>query len=137
MRNFKNIHKWDVLAISCLDGRFITRTIDWVSGQTNGLFDFRTEVGSSKAIIDSNDDRARLFSLIETSKRLHDIKEVWLIDHIDCGAYGGSKEFETEEEEREFHSNKLEEASKVIAEQFPDLAVKKIYADWDKFSVIR
>jgi hypothetical protein len=95
----QGIHHWDVLAIGCIDGRFIKRTVDWVSVKTGGIFDFRTEVGSSKAIIDSLADRERLFELIKISKRLHAIKELWLFDHIDCGAYGGSEEFISTEEE--------------------------------------
>lgn len=86
MEDIKNLHHWDVLALSCIDGRFVKRTIDWVAEQTNGVFDFRTEVGSSKAIIESIEDRERFFNIIDTSIKLHSIKEIWLIDHIDCVA---------------------------------------------------
>lgn len=132
MTDLKHLHHWDVLAVSCIDGRFIKRTIDWVSEQTGGVFDFRTEVGSSKAIIDSLDDRNRLFDVIATSLKLHSIKEVWLIDHVDCGAYNGSKEHADAEAEKDFHRNKLEEAAKIVSEKFPELTVRKFYADWDE-----
>jgi len=145
MEELKNLHHWDVLAVSCIDGRFVKRTIDWVSaktslrlrsGSSNGVFDFRTEVGSSKAIIDSAEDRERLFALIDTSLRLHSIEEVWLIDHIDCGAYGGSKEHSDAEVEKEFHLEKLGEAAKIVNEKYPGLIVKKIYVDWDEIEEI-
>lgn len=132
MEDLKNLHHWDVLAVSCIDGRFIKRTIDWVAGKTNGVFDFRTEVGSSKAIIDSPEDRERLFVLIDTSLRLHSIREIWLIDHIDCGAYGGSKEHQDVEAEKQFHLEKLTEAARIVNEKYPDLIVKKIYVGWDE-----
>jgi len=143
--DIKTLHHWPVLALSCIDGRFIERTTDWLaektalrqgSGSSSGVFDYRTEVGSSKAIIDSPEDRERFFNLVETSKRLHDIQEVWLIDHVDCGAYGGSKEFAGAEEEKKFHIEKLTEAAKIIAEKFPELQVKKVYVGWENIDIV-
>jgi len=131
MEDIKSLHHWDVLALSCIDGRFIKRTIDWVSEKTGGTFDFRTEVGCTKAILDCPDDCQRFFSVIETSLSLHSIKEVWLIDHIDCGAYGGSKGFKDSEEEKNFHTEKLNKAAEIISKRYPDLKVKKIYVTWD------
>lgn len=130
MEEAKQLHHWDVLAICCIDGRFIKRTVDWVAEKTNGIFDFRTEVGCSKAICESIEDQERCCNLISTSKRLHDIKDVWLIDHIDCGAYGGSKEFENTEKEKDFHTEKLEEAAKILKVKFPELEIKKVFVDW-------
>lgn len=131
MEDLKNLHRWDVLAVSCIDGRFIKRTIDWVTEKTGGVFDFRTEIGSSKAIIDSLEDRERFFNIVETSIKLHSIKEIWLIDHIDCGAYGGSKQFASEKDEKQFHKEKLTEATKIINQRYPDLLLKKVFIDWD------
>ncbi len=136
MTDLKNLHHWDVLALSCIDGRFVKRTIDWVTEQTGGIFDFRTEVGSTKAIIDSPADRERLFDLIATSKRLHDIKEFWLIDHEDCGAYGGSKEQSNADAEKEFHIQKMNEAAALVKAKFAWLEVKKVYVSWDKIEVV-
>lgn len=136
MADLKDIHHWDVLALSCIDGRFVKRTIDWVSDQTGGVFDYRTEVGASKAILDSAEDRERFFKVIDTSIKLHSIKEVWLIDHIDCGAYGGSKEFGSPAEEKKFHIEKLAEAAKIVQEKFTSLAIKKIFVDWENIEVL-
>ncbi len=130
-KDLKNLHHWSVLALSCIDGRFIKKTIDWVSEKTDGVFDYRTEVGSSKAIVESEADRERFFDVIETSLKLHSISEVWLIDHIDCGAYGGSSKFDSVEEEKEFHKERLAQASKIITDRFPAIRVKTIFVDWD------
>lgn len=129
-----NRHKWDVLARSCIDGRFVKRVIDWICKEIkDDVFDFRTGVGSSKAIIDSLYDRASFFDVIKTSTHLHKTKEIWIFDHIDCGAYGGSERFDGDKEkEKEFHIKKLNEAAKIINEEFPDLKVKKLYVDWDR-----
>lgn len=132
--DFKIVHQWDVLAISCIDGRFITRTIDWISEKTGGLFDFTTGVGASKAFLDGTNSYP--LSIIETSLKLHNIKEVWLIDHIDCGAYGGSKMHASPEAEKEFHLGKMKEAEEIIKNKFPNLLVKKIYVDWETIEEI-
>lgn len=129
--DIEKIEHWDVLARSCIDGRFIKMTVDWLTEKTGGVFDFRTGVGSSKAIIASEDDRESFFNVIRTSVKLHGIKEVWLIDHIDCGAYGGSERFHDEEIEKKFHLGKLEEASAIVQKKFPDLKIRKFYQSWD------
>ncbi|MCX6808901.1 MAG: hypothetical protein NTW50_04560 [Candidatus Berkelbacteria bacterium] len=136
MSNLKELHHWDVMVLSCIDGRFVKRVVDWVATQQNDVFDYRTEVGCSKAIIDSGIDRERFFSAVDVAKRLHSIKEIWLVDHIDCGAYGGSKEQTSAESEREFHRNKLIEAQKIVSLKYPELNVKMIYASWDEIEVI-
>ena len=136
MEDLKNLHHWDVLALSCIDGRFVKRTIDWLAEKTGGVFDFRTEVGCSKAIIDSVEDRERFLNVVETSVRLHSIKEIWLIDHIDCGAYGGSKEHRDAEAEKTFHIEQLTQATKIISDKYPDLIVRKIFVGWEEIEEI-
>jgi len=135
-QELKVLHHWDVLAISCIDGRFVKRETEWVADKTDGVFDYRTEVGCSKAILDSPLDRERLVDLIAVSKRLHSIKEIWLIDHIDCGAYGGSKEHADADSECSFHAGKLSEAARIINETYPELTVKTFYADWEKIKEV-
>jgi len=131
-----NLHHWDVLAISCIDGRFIKRTVDYVAEKTDAVFDFRTEVGCTKAFIDCPNDCERVDNVIATSKRLHNIKEVWIFDHIDCGAYGGSKEFENAEAEKAFHAEQLNKVKKHIESTFPDLKARLFWVDWEKVSEI-
>ena len=132
----KKLHHWDVLALSCIDGRFVKRVVDWVSEKAGKVYDYRTEVGCSKAIADSEIDRKRFFNVVEVAIRLHSIKEIWLIDHIDCGAYGGSKQHADFEAEQSFHVARLEEAAKIVSAKFPELKVKKIYASWDEIEEV-
>ena len=131
--DIEHLHQWDILARSCIDGRFIKRTVDWLTTETGGVFDFRTGIGSSKAIIKSEEDRESFFEVIKTAVKLHGIKEVWLIDHIDCGAYGRSERFHhNEKHEMKFHGEKLAEAAAIVQKRFPKLVVRKMYVDWDK-----
>ncbi|MEI6498852.1 MAG: carbonic anhydrase [bacterium] len=132
-----NYHHWDVLVMSCIDGRFIKRTVDWTTDQIGEVFDFRTGVGCSKAILQDKIDCKDFVNVVRTAISLHKIKEIWLVDHIDCGAYGGSERFCGDEaREKNFHIEKLGEAAEVVQSNFPELVVKKFYADWDNISVV-
>lgn len=51
---------------------------------------------------------------IEISHRLHDIQEVILMNHTDCGAYGGDDSH---------HAGDLRKAKTAVSEKFPNLAV--------------
>jgi len=136
MADLKKLHHWEVLAVSCIDGRFIKKTIDWLTEQTGGVFDFRTEVGATKAIIDCESDRDSFCNVIETSLKLHSIKQLFLIDHIDCGAYGGSKEFDSAEKEKKFHIEQLDKASEIIAKKYPQIEIKKVFVDWNEINFV-
>jgi carbonic anhydrase len=65
---------------------------------------------------------------IDISDRLHHVKKVVLINHSDCGAYGGSDKFATTEDEIRFHGEELMKAAKVIREKFPHLEVNTMIA---------
>lgn len=69
-----------------------------------------------------------LLGQIEISVNLHQIKEVILINHTDCGAYGGSKNFEFFEKERDFHIQEMEKARDLVLAKYPDLKVSLLLA---------
>ncbi len=60
---------------------------------------------------------------IELSKRLHGISEVHLMNHMDCGAYGGRAAFADRDAEKAAHAADLISAAAVIKAQHPELAV--------------
>jgi len=66
---------------------------------------------------------------VALSKKLHDIKQVVLINHTDCGAYGGSAAFANSTEEKNAHAAELKKTSMRIMEQFPDLKVIILLAE--------
>ncbi|MDO8443951.1 MAG: hypothetical protein Q7S80_00385 [bacterium] len=136
MSDLKNLHHWEVLAVSCIDGRFIKKTIEWLALQTGGVFDYRTEVGATKAIIDCEADLDSCCNVIATSLKLHSIKQLYLIDHIDCGAYGGSKDFANKDEEKKFHTERLDKAAEILTERYPNIIIKKVFADWDEIKFV-
>lgn len=61
---------------------------------------------------------------IELSVKLHSIKTVILMNHTDCGAYGGRSAFASEEDERQAHIKDMETAKQEVLAHFPNLEVQ-------------
>ena len=69
-----------------------------------------------------------LLEQLDISARLHNVQEVILINHLDCGAYGGSGAFVSLEEERKFHAEELKKTGELILVKYPSLKVKTALA---------
>jgi carbonic anhydrase len=76
-------------------------------------------------------DRDTILRQIEISQRLHAITSVVLINHTDCGAYGGTAAFATPEDEQTTHAGDLATAAQIISERFLGLSVEKTLAHID------
>lgn len=78
--------------------------------------------GSIKALVDPYDasDTKFLYRQIQISKKLHNVTDVIIINHLDCGAYGGSATFVSPEEERARHVKDLTRAKEMVEHHFPD-----------------
>ena len=70
-----------VLVNACVDLRFTDALIDWLRDQgLRGQYDLRTHESASLAVDHWVDSDVAI-------TRLHDVDEVWIVDHEDCGAY--------------------------------------------------
>jgi carbonic anhydrase len=101
--------------------------------EKNGLMDncdIVSIAGAAKNIASPAQDSDRELALrqIEISKRLHHIHDVILMNHTDCGAYGGRAAFASREDENKKHAEDLASAKKSVLEKFPDLNVKTVIA---------
>lgn len=132
--SFKNRgHKCKNLVIRCMDFRFHKQLLALLS-EMFGEDDFEYDSpgaggGASKAVIDE-DSRKVLFNAINISVDKHKIKRIIIVDHIDCGAYGGSGEHENVEAEEKFHAEQLVKARKILEEKYPNLKIVTLYQDW-------
>jgi carbonic anhydrase len=60
---------------------------------------------------------------------LHHAQKIVIINHEDCGAYGGSKKFEGDREaEQQFHVEELQKAKMKILSLYPDREIILAYA---------
>ncbi len=112
------------LAVLCIDYRIWPQALPLLKGKY-GAFDLIAMAGASKNLVSpaAEGDRIVLLENIATSIRLHNPAVLILTNHLDCGAYGGSKKFSSREEEIAFHQSELQKAKAVVNEKFPELPV--------------
>lgn len=124
---FKNIHSCEAVVLTCIDFRFWQETLEFVKKELNvKVFDFPSLPGSVKAI---NEGDNLAIGCISVSAELHYVKKIVLINHQDCGAYGGSAKFNGDDAaEQKFHESELQKAKKKILEKYPGKEVILVYA---------
>lgn len=107
-------HVCDAIIVCCIDFRFQKYIRDWTDKNlANKTFDLVGYAGSTKNL-------EIIIEQIGISVRLHEIKEVVLIHHEECGAYGI-------ESTPERHSEDLKKAGKEIQKRYPSVNTKLYY----------
>jgi len=120
-------HTAQALIVQCIDYRFQSALRRFLLSQgLKDKYDLASLAGSAKDL--SGKDKSFILKQIEISVRLHGIKKVYLIHHLDCGAYGGSKAFKDLKTEIGCHKFDLLQAKKIINKKFPYLKVKLAFA---------
>jgi carbonic anhydrase len=111
-------HLCDAIAIACIDFRFQKYMQKWLNKNFKSkTFDYVGFAGSTKSL-------STVMKQIDISVRLHHIKEVHLVHHEDCGAYGV-------ESTPERHRKDLLKAKKKISKAYPKLKVFLYYLHLD------
>lgn len=112
------------VVVSCIDYRFWPQALPLLK-EKYGDFDLIEIVGASKNLTSpiEKEDKTALLENIEISIKLHNPYKLILTNHIDCGAYGGSKNFKSPGEEIEFHKKELQKAKEIVQEKFPHMPV--------------
>lgn len=111
-------HTCDAIVVSCIDFRFQKYIKDWTETNLRGkTYDYVGFAGSTKNL-------DTIMEQIDISVRLHSIKEVYLIHHEECGAYGA-------ESTPERHAEDLKKAKLEILSKYPELKVNIYYLHLD------
>lgn len=111
-------HTCDALVVSCIDFRFQKFIRNWLdTDMKDKTFDYVGYAGCVK-------DLDTVMKQLAISVRLHDIKEVVLMNHEECGAYGA-------ESTPERHAADLKHAREVIVKEYPHLKVRTFYLHLD------
>ena len=126
---FKDVHHCEAVVLTCIDFRFWKETVQFIENELEiKTFDFPSLPGSAKAINESNDETF-VFGCISVPVELHHAEKIVIINHQDCGAYGGSAKFNNDEKaEQEFHGQELKKAKEKISAKYPDKEIILIYA---------
>lgn len=125
------MHKAKAIIIHCIDFRFIKKIREWL--EREALLDVCDEVSLAGAVQNivspkNEADKELVLRQIDIAKRLHSIDEVILMNHTDCGAYGGRSAFDNELAEQEKHELDIREARAIILSKFPELKVRLVLA---------
>lgn len=128
----------DACIFWCFDDRFwkLRKRFIEILGFKN--VDVVQAAGGAKALAgEDTPERAVLLGQLEASIKLHGTKCVILMVHIDCGAYGGSGQFKTIEDEYVHHAEELARAHAFINEKYPSLEVERYIADFEGLRRVR
>jgi hypothetical protein len=107
---------------ACLDWRLHPQIENFFTSEGDGC-DMCVTAGSVKALVDPQTQNFML-QQIEISKNLHNCQTVVLTMHIDCGAYGGSKAFHGNDDERSACLAELTKAKTIVRKKFFELRVE-------------
>jgi len=129
---YKGIHSCEAVVLACIDFRFWKETMKFVE-EDLGIksYDFPKLPGAAKAInecmIDNDSDLAA--QCVGVPCDLHHIQKIIIVNHADCGAYGGSARFDGDAEaEQKFHESELKKAKEKIFARYPDKEIILAYA---------
>ncbi|MFH1236773.1 MAG: carbonic anhydrase [Parcubacteria group bacterium] len=127
--DFSISSKCRTLLIQCIDYRFQTGIRNFMISQGyQDEYDVVSVSGAGKYLVESGVEREILFDEIRISQQLHNISEVFIVHHLDCGAYGGSNAFPTVQNEKARHMQDLGVIQARIKEKFPVLVVHTVIA---------
>ena len=129
--NFKGIHSCEAVVLCCIDFRFWRETMNFVE-ESLGIkdYDFPKIPGAAKYV---NEGDGLAMQCISVPCDLHHVKKIIIVNHEDCGAYGGSAKFNGDTKtEQKFHEEELRKAKKIISERYSDKEIILIYAKLDK-----
>lgn len=126
---FKGVHACEAVVLACIDFRFWRETMQFVDEKLGiKSYDFPKLPGAAKAINEAKDGEIS-FSCMSVPCDLHHVEKIVLVNHSDCGAYGGLKKFEGDlAAEAEFHISELKKARDIINAKYPGKKVILVFA---------
>jgi len=127
---YKGIHSCKAVVLCCIDFRFWKEIMKFVEEELEiKSYDFPKLPGAAKAINDCLSKVDVAMKCIGVPCDLHHIKKIVIVNHADCGAYGGSAQFNGDlEAEQKFHEGELRRAKEKISVQYPRKEVILAYA---------
>ncbi|MGE5297919.1 MAG: carbonic anhydrase [Acidobacteriaceae bacterium] len=126
-------HNAQAIVVSCIDFRFRKALQKFFEEQLNIYsVDHKADAGGAKMIVEEGPVRDWILKNIEISVELHHVNQIILINHEDCGAYGGSAKFASHDEEIKFQELQLRHAVSVVRAKYPSKQVEAYLAVFDK-----
>lgn len=128
-------HTCQALVIHCMDFRFVEdiRSHLHAAGLERD-YDKVSIAGGAGALL-KDESRDLVLKQIELSVKLHGVCKVLLINHQDCGAYGGSAAFANAEQELAQHTADLKKAAEIVKNANKTLTIELFFARLDGHDV--
>ena len=121
-------HHCPAAVLSCIDFRFWPTIVEYIKNELGVAdFDFPSVPGAAKAINDGEPDGLAM-SCVTIPVQLHAAQKIIIVNHADCGAYGGASKHESIEVEVEFHKQELLKAKAKILAKHPEMEVILLFA---------
>ena len=134
-KSHKGHYKADAVVFWCFDTRFFQLFKKFKRSHKYRKVDLVQSTGGAKGLSSpSHRETSYLLFQIEASYKLHHVKRVVLMDHLECGAYKGDKKFKGQKLDEAFYLNEIKK-QKEIAMAFMkrkkiDIPVDIVYADF-------
>jgi len=125
-QSIKNEHNsCEAMVLQCIDFRLRRRLNEHLMGRFPQGYDLISVAGGVKRLLADGPENNFVLEQLQTSHRLHKPRQIVLIQHEDCGAYGGSKAFSSFESEETFQKEQLAKAEQLLKKHFPSISVEK------------
>jgi len=133
LKNDQGHYTADAVIVWCFDDRFSGSLSALAAALNLKRFDLVKIAGGAKSIASHHLDRDCQFVVdqILTSIRLHHTKSVIIMNHCDCGGYGGSAAFcNDSKKEMDAHQKELGKAKALLQEKV-SVPVRSFYVDFE------
>ena len=111
-------HTCKALVLHCIDFRFRKNLAEFLEGKFGDSYDLVSVAGGVKSLVSAIEDNNFILEQIRISNKLHKPEVFILIQHEDCGAYGGSVAFGDFSTEQEAQNQELEKAEAFLKKEF-------------------
>ena len=119
-----NVHTCEAAVLHCIDFRFRRILNTYLSWKLAEGYDLVSVAGGVQRLVSDPLDSNFVLEQLKISCRLHEPKAIILIQHEDCGAYGGSRNFKSSIAEEEYQKGQLSRAKSLLKEQFSQCEVE-------------
>ncbi|MDP2641118.1 MAG: hypothetical protein Q8P39_01060 [Candidatus Yanofskybacteria bacterium] len=120
------MHSCKAVAVHCIDFRIQKYLNTYLDTRYPENYDLLSLAGGIKHLLDDGEQNNVELGDLLVSDRLHHPDTIILIQHEDCGAYGGSQTFAGFEEETQFQREQLDRAEVALRAHFPNAAIEKL-----------
>lgn len=121
----RNLSHYDTVVVRCMDFRFryaARRFVEYALDESN--YALVSIPGAVKGLL-TDGQKSSSYESIKTAIEDYKAKRVVLINHLDCGAYGGSAACDHDtQKENDLHCGDLDRAALFLTEHFPQITIE-------------